>query len=160
MSTISLFHSSVTLRDFFLKDDSNSESYGNSGFIVEGADIEGPAPLGLSMLFPGSINPGEENDFTNPAVISLELESRAQTFDEVTSVETVAGGLGMPESFVLLQNFPNPFNPATLIQYQISNDASGKIKTTLRIYNLLGKEVRTLVGSKAIGWILLSDLGW
>ncbi len=71
----------------FLKDDSNSESYGNSGFIVEGADIEGPAPLGLSMLFPGSINPGEENDFTNPAVISLELESKLKPSMKLTRLK-------------------------------------------------------------------------
>ncbi|MFQ5605028.1 MAG: T9SS type A sorting domain-containing protein [bacterium] len=56
--------------------------------------------------------------------------------------------VALPETFALLQNYPNPFNPATEIQYQIpavvgENSASGR--TILRIYNLLGKEVKKLV---------------
>lgn len=46
-----------------------------------------------------------------------------------------------PESFALFQNQPNPGNPITTIHYQLP-EAS---KVTLKIYDLLGKEVRTLV---------------
>ncbi len=46
-----------------------------------------------------------------------------------------------PYSYSLTQNFPNPFNPSTMIQYSIA-DAQ---KVELKIYDLLGREVQTLV---------------
>jgi carboxypeptidase T len=50
----------------------------------------------------------------------------------------------LPQSFHLGQNYPNPFNPSTDIEYQIGESGS-PIRTTLKIYNVLGQEVRTLV---------------
>lgn len=50
----------------------------------------------------------------------------------------------LPETFVLEQNFPNPFNPETLIRYQIPNVGEA-IAIELKIYNVLGSEIRTLV---------------
>lgn len=57
-----------------------------------------------------------------------------------------------PTEFRLLQNYPNPFNPATAIGYQISvvdpstdGRSSAEVHVTLKIYDVLGREVATLV---------------
>ncbi len=50
-----------------------------------------------------------------------------------------------PEDFSLHQNFPNPFNPDTKIRYAIAGKRKDPMLTTLKIYNILGQLVRTLV---------------
>lgn len=54
------------------------------------------------------------------------------------------GSVEIPDNFVLLQNYPNPFNPATKISFGLPKAAH----ISLKIYNLLGREVKTLVDSK------------
>jgi hypothetical protein len=50
----------------------------------------------------------------------------------------------LPESFQLFQNYPNPFNPVTNIEYQIT----GNKFITLKIFDILGREVSTIVNEK------------
>jgi hypothetical protein len=53
----------------------------------------------------------------------------------------------VPDDFALEQNYPNPFNPSTKIQYTITGNGSLKepVATRLVIYNIIGREVKTLV---------------
>ncbi len=52
----------------------------------------------------------------------------------------------IPEEYSLSQNYPNPFNPTTTISFSIPNIASSfNSNVTLKIYDLLGREVNTLV---------------
>ncbi len=50
----------------------------------------------------------------------------------------------IPDNFILEQNYPNPFNPSTTINYSISQTSS----VTLKIFDLLGNEVATLVNEE------------
>jgi hypothetical protein len=61
-------------------------------------------------------------------------------FGIVLGVEKLSGK-GVPTAFTLGQNYPNPFNPSTTISYGIT--ASSHV--TLKVYDMLGKEVVTLV---------------
>ncbi len=64
----------------------------------------------------------------------------------VTSVSDADGAL--PKAFALEQNYPNPFNPQTSIRFDMPKNAQVSIK----IYNMMGQEVRTLVNEfKAAG---------
>jgi parallel beta-helix repeat protein len=56
----------------------------------------------------------------------------------------------LPNDFILFQNYPNPFNPSTIIKYTIPNVAlSGNAiegsRVILKIYDVLGNEIATLV---------------
>ena len=61
----------------------------------------------------------------------------------------------LPEGYLLEQNFPNPFNPATVIKYNIPVNSF----VSLKVFDLTGKEVTTLVngsksaGSYSVSWI-------
>ncbi|MFH0989185.1 MAG: LamG-like jellyroll fold domain-containing protein [bacterium] len=47
----------------------------------------------------------------------------------------------IPTEFALNQNHPNPFNPETIVQYALPTESN----ISMKIYNLLGKEIRTLL---------------
>ncbi len=59
-----------------------------------------------------------------------------------TSVENIS--VNAPGSFSLEQNYPNPFNPSTNIRFAVHNDGH----TTLIVYDVLGKEISTLVNKQ------------
>ena len=67
----------------------------------------------------------------------------------------------MPITFVLHQNFPNPFNPITTLRYDLPSDAL----VTLSIYDMLGREITQLVnttqeaGFKSVQWDAKDSMG-
>ena len=58
-----------------------------------------------------------------------------------TGVEETVSGL--PSKYQLDQNFPNPFNPVTTIQYSITKSSN----VSLKVFDMLGREVQTLVNT-------------
>jgi hypothetical protein len=67
----------------------------------------------------------------------------------------------LPEKFALHQNYPNPFNPITTLRYDLPEQAT----VNIIIYDMLGREVRTLVnttqdaGFKSVIWNATNDYG-
>lgn len=62
--------------------------------------------------------------------------------NSVTSVETESM---IPAQFTLMQNYPNPFNPSTIIKYTIPPGDAASVHVLLKVYDLTGREVCTLV---------------
>jgi flagellar hook assembly protein FlgD len=57
----------------------------------------------------------------------------------------------VPNSFELFQNYPNPFNPTTTIKFKVwSLEFREPVHTTLKIYNIRGQLVRTLVDDERL----------
>ena len=54
----------------------------------------------------------------------------------------------VPTEYKLEQNYPNPFNPTTKIRYSIPNVGLGLALTELKVYDILGNEVTTLVNEQ------------
>lgn len=86
------------------------------------------------VLMPGTYN--YHCDVHTPSMSG----SFSATLSEVNENMTT----GAPVSFELRQNFPNPFNPATAITFSIPETGS----VTLKVFNLLGGEVATLVNGQ------------
>ncbi len=103
--------------------------------LADGATLPENISFHFSVInIPGtSLNPELLNvvcsfpDEDNPIAVS-------------TSTASAGDNIMLPDEFALFQNYPNPFNPST----QISFDIPKSEFITLRIFNLLGQDVKTL----------------
>lgn len=62
----------------------------------------------------------------------------------IVGIENI--GSSVPSKFGLKQNYPNPFNPVTKIRFDVSKTS----KITLRVFNIAGQEVETLVNGETV----------
>ncbi|MDX9925423.1 MAG: T9SS type A sorting domain-containing protein [Ignavibacteriaceae bacterium] len=61
--------------------------------------------------------------------------------ENASVITSIAAEEKIPENFLLYQNYPNPFNPTTNIEYDLPNSS----QVSLKIYNIIGEEIRKLV---------------
>jgi len=86
------------------------------------------------------------NDYAGnprPLPIGTQPDMGAWEYDVVNVLEHIQS-ISFPQNHTLIQNYPNPFNPSTTIEFSTPKTEF----VTLKIYNLLGQEVATVVSDK------------
>jgi hypothetical protein len=95
-----------------------------------------PDSAGTYMLKVYTNLPSDEDRMNDTLSIAISVLDTSSIGIKETNV--------IPYIYSLSQNYPNPFNPATRIQYSVAN--AGMV--TLKVYNMLGQEVKTLVNEE------------
>jgi len=103
-----------------------------------------PLPSNSSHTF----IPNWNNVTTSQLVILQDIGNNGTIDDTIRVINIISnieqGSLILPDNYSLYQNYPNPFNPSTLIKYDIKKDGF----VSLKVYNILGKEVASLVNEE------------
>jgi len=105
--------------------------------------------LGRSVSSAGDVNGDSVEDVIigEPGYFFGSNRGRAYVYaGDPNRVEDCNQPYQVPREFELEQNYPNPFNTETIINYQLS--IINPAPTTLKIYNILGEEVATLVNKR------------
>ncbi|MCP5062884.1 MAG: S8 family serine peptidase [Ignavibacteriae bacterium] len=123
-------------------------------FISGGIANSFPNPSDMSMVISGGpyVIPANQSitvafviagsDSLNELGNIIE-QSRNKYVEIPTSINE--NEIDVPNSFTLFQNYPNPFNPTTTIKYSIPVVDAKFAFTTIKIYDVLGREIATLV---------------
>lgn len=143
---LSNFTSAIAGRDLILSWSTGTE-INNSGFDIERKSTTGGwSKIGF-VAGHGTVNTPNSYTYTDANLSSGKYNYRLKQIDfngnykyYNLSNEVI---IGTPSKYVLTQNFPNPFNPSTSISYEIP--ATNFV--SLKIYDMMGKEVANLVNA-------------
>ena len=115
----------------------------NSGFEVQKKNNNGWEKIGF-VTGNGTTTEYKSYSFVDKNLIEGKYFYRLKQIDFSGSYEysdVIAADITIPSAYSLEQNFPNPFNPSTVIKYSIADESSVK----LLIYNSIGEKVTELV---------------
>ena len=139
--SLSTFNSSVKLRSINLNWKTLNEE-NNSGFDIERKNENSEW---VKAGFVSGKNVPSSYEFTDKNLTTGKYQYRLKQIDfngnyEYHNLDGIVE-IGVPAKFDLSQNYPNPFNPVTKINFDLPKSS----QVTLKIYDVLGKEVKTLV---------------
>ncbi|MCF8395565.1 MAG: choice-of-anchor A family protein, partial [Melioribacteraceae bacterium] len=119
-------------------DDVYISSWANGVFKLESNKGEFWAPMGLAGHGVSSMM------ISSSSTTVYTGTSDGQIYMSVSGLTSARDEDSVPVEFNLMQNYPNPFNPTTTIEFSVA--ANGLY--TLKIYNILGQEVATLLNKE------------
>ncbi|MFZ4725800.1 MAG: hemoblobin-interacting domain-containing protein [Paludibacter sp.] len=142
--TLASLNSTIINRNIKLNWTTSSE-INNSGFEIERKAIDGSfAKIGY-VSGNGTVNTPTDYSFEDRNLQTGKYKYRLKQIDNNGNFEYFALNgeveIGVPKKFDLSQNYPNPFNPVTKINFDLPENGL----VNLRLYDMLGREVATLV---------------
>ena len=129
---------------------STSSELNNSGFDIERAIDNGQLTINSwskigNIIGYGTTNEPKDYSYTDKNLESGKYKYRLKQIDYNGNFEyfelAEIVSIGIPDKYDLSQNYPNPFNPVTTINYDLPSDGI----VTLKVFDMLGREVKTLV---------------
>ncbi len=130
----------------FNSDGSLDKNFGTNGSMVaniSGGDSSDDEANAVVIQSDGKIVAAGYSEGTPPYLGSIGWAFALARFLPGIPTAVPAESL-VPMEYTLYQNYPNPFNPSTIISYQLPVSS----KVVLKIYDLLGREVATLVDDR------------
>lgn len=128
--------------------------------VVGGVLLGPPFSTGINAQLGDAVQRNDKNFLTSFPYVAPPFEGYSNSHGVVVSISNNNQNTN-PDGYGLLQNYPNPFNPSTQIKYTLTKADN----VVLKIYDVLGKEVRTLVnekltpGEKIVTWNGLDNSG-
>jgi hypothetical protein len=117
--------------------------------VIEFHAPGGSIPNDTSISFTWYTKEGHECGVSvvNSSQTSGSIQVDHVSYTEVNATTSVPSGpIGVAKTFSLAQNYPNPFNPSTQIQFSVPK--AGYV--TLKVYDMLGREVATLINGQLV----------
>ena len=115
-----------------------------------GSILTTPIDLTIGQVLPNDQNYNFQGSIDDISIFDYGLSTTE--IDSLAGVVTDVGGSPppLPAEFSLAQNFPNPFNPETRLSFAIAGGSreEGRPMVTLKIYDILGREIATLVNER------------
>lgn len=135
----------------------------------QGVEINDTIPADLMTIHsygPFNINPYDSAKVDLALIVGKDISSLTASASKALAIYMGSTDIddnhtALPTNFELYQNFPNPFNPATTIMYDLPRAE----KVSILIYNILGQEICTLyddmasAGRNMVVWNGLDNLG-
>ncbi|OGU82230.1 MAG: hypothetical protein A2W11_10640 [Ignavibacteria bacterium RBG_16_35_7] len=140
-----------------------------TGFRVDSIKIQLSVNNGISWTTISESKPSDGNyewvvqapDTSRECIMKISYEDDSSIFDESDAsfyidnpTSVYPSSIILPDKYDLHQNYPNPFNPSTTISWQLAAGSNA----TLKVYDILGKEIETLVNEEKLAGTY--ELNW
>ena len=111
--------------------------------VVAGVLLGPPYSTGVNSLLGDAVQRNDKTFASTFPYLAAPNEGFANSHGSIVAVSSNSQNLN-PKEYGLIQNYPNPFNPSTQIKFNLTKTDN----VVLRVYDILGKEIRTLVNEK------------